>query len=225
MRVNELFKSIQGEGVHAGIPTVFVRFQGCNIRCRWCDTAYAFDEGEELSVHDIYAKIKGLMSPYQKGWVCLTGGEPLVRVTEELVRWLHLGNAYELEVFTNGTIVPPKWFDMVQSWVVDAKCPSTGLFGVTKIADWVIKLRACDSLKFTVADEEDLMWTEDCLRIVREDVGAPSCTIMVSPVAEKGYWGLWDEKWLQRVAEFCIKHNFRYSLQVHKIVWGDKRGV
>lgn len=234
MRVNEIYTSIQGEGVHAGLPTTFVRLQGCNLKptCKWCDTKYAqHDGGENLDPITVVARIRSL--PIRER-LCFTGGEPLLQEEElgHVVGMLSrrsrglLEGAW-IEIFTNGSLLPPAWFSLVESWVVDVKTPSTGVSGVTRLDEWLRVMGPGDQLKFTVADEVDLDFVKSVLlkRTLQP-------VIIVSPVLDGAVMCDIDPflrdtqlAWAQRVAEFCIKHNLRFSLQVHKVLYGNKRGV
>lgn len=247
MRVNEIFHSIQGEGILTGVPMVFIRLQGCNLRCSWCDTTYAQDGngGELMTPVQVANTIKQLVS-YNKRWLCITGGEPLLHTEElwELIHALKRTGIYNIEVETNGSFPPPHWFPLVDSWVADIKCPSSGTCGVSKIDMW-FSMRRKDQIKFVVGNEEDLDF-------VRETLKARLCVphVLVSPVMpnfEDVYKKfdirslrvdesilvpdddllpiLQHGQWLQRVAEFCKDVNARYSLQIHKVIWGNKKGV
>ena len=109
-RVNEIFYSLQGEGMRSGEPSVFVRFSGCNLRCPWCDTD--FDSFTLMSADDIAAEVSRLNHDKIASWVILTGGEPLLQADDSLVDTLHQ-NGYKVAVETNGTIVPPPSIDWV----------------------------------------------------------------------------------------------------------------
>jgi len=220
MKINEVFYSIQGEGVYQGLPTVFVRLQGCNLMpnfCKWCDTQYARDSdgGFEMPVDEVVGEVSRL-SPHYNSWVCITGGEPLWQVEEleYLVRTLTRGG-YKIEVETNGSLPKPRWWTLVDSWCADIKCPSSGVCGIS-LEQW-FKTRPQDQVKFVVGSEEDLGFTERMLKRHMAD----NPTILVSPVIN--YCPV--PEWLQRVAEFCKEHRVRFSLQWHKVVWGNKKGV
>ncbi len=230
MKVNKIFYSIQGEGVYQGIPTVFVRLAGCNLvpHCSYCDTSYAWnpEDGEEISIEDIIKKVPKL-SPYYKSWVCITGGEPLRQKDEleALVKGLKK-NGYLIEIETNGSVKPPPWYTLVDSWSVDIKCPSSGVCG-TSNEIWFRK-RKCDQIKFVVGNMEDL----DFARHKIEQHRADNPTVLVSPIAdilvdkkEGVIEEYWNREWLQEVVGFCLEMGVRYSLQLHKIIWGDKKGV
>lgn len=102
MKINEIFYSIQGEGNNTGISMVFIRLSGCNLRCSFCDTAYAFEDGREMSESEIMAEV----SKYEASWVCITGGEPFMQDIGRLVGRLKL-KGMTIQIETNGTIFQP----------------------------------------------------------------------------------------------------------------------
>ena len=102
MKVNEIFYSLQGEGRNAGVPMVFVRLAGCNLRCDFCDTKYAFAAGEEMTVGEILSA----RGKYPSEWVCITGGEPFIQPLAELVTRLKMDGSL-IQIETNGTIFQP----------------------------------------------------------------------------------------------------------------------
>lgn len=225
--VNEIFYSLQGEGVHQGLPTVFIRLQGCNLDCTYCDTDYAkTGPSTKHTTEEIITKIVHL-SPSTSTRVCITGGEPLLQVEalEKLVARLNKFNYY-LEVFTNGSFPRPFWWTRVHSWVVDIKTPSSGVCGASDIS-W-LETRTTDQVKLTVGTAQDLNYASGIITYC----ATKSPQIVVSPVAnllvdsKKGtVEEYWNKEWLQEVAAFCLEKRVRYSLQWHKLVWGAKRGV
>ncbi len=219
MKVNEIFLSLAGEGPDTGIPMIFVRLQGCNLvpGCLWCDTAYALGEdGEDIDVDEIVRRVIENVDTYHCNRVYLTGGEPLIRDIKPLVRLLiHAG--YWVTVATNGTLPrPPRWKRVL--WDIDCKCPSSGV----SMFDWSWStVGQKNRLKFVVADQTDLNFVVDILPKLK----GPLCpTLVVSPMNPIGTDNM-NRPWLQEVWDFCIKYNLRYSLQVHKVVFGNKKGV
>ena len=212
MRVSETFFSIQGEGVNWGLPMNFVRLQGCNRKCLWCDTEQSQDPdgGREMSVDEI---LKELVSKRGGGvcwWYCITGGEPLMQNLLPLVEAIKgkglfkTGNKVEIE--TNGTLPPPPWFSMVNTWVVDNKCPSSGVESVA-FDHWLTWLRSCDQVKFVVKDRNDLDFVDSETR--------KQClwsNVLISPVFPLN-GGFLDE-----VVEFVESRNLRLSIQNHKLI-------
>jgi len=209
MLINEMFLSIQGEGRTMGLPTVFVRLSGCNLDCRWCDTRYAEEGGSEMSVDDVIAGVIG----YRTRHVCLTGGEPLWHdETPELIsRLLEKGMHVSLE--TNGSLSIAGLPDDPQLMIsMDYKCPSSGMED-RMLLENLDHLRPKDQLKFVVADKEDLERAEDVLRKYE-----PKCPAILTPVG-----GLT----LAPVVEFVLKRRLEVRVlpQLHKLIWGERRGV
>lgn len=210
MRVTEIFFSIQGEGTRAGLPCVFVRFTGCDLRCSYCDTAYAFHGGRDLSRAEIVAEV----ARHPCRLVLLTGGEPLLqRELPELARDL-LARGFEVTVETHGQrpldALPP---EVVR--IVDVKTPGSG--EVTTDFGYLDRLAPHDEVKFVVASEDDWRWSLDVIRRHGLDRKA---ALLVSPVH-----GAVDPRELARwILESGVPA--RLNLQLHKIVWGrDARGV
>lgn len=223
VRVNEIFVSIQGEGIHAGEVMSFIRLSGCNLRCSWCDTKYAQDlegEAELLFSENINPSTD---------WVCITGGEPLLQADDVAALALKLClRGKHVEIETNGSILPPLWAfagistnaykPLIDSWVVDIKLPSSGNPSSEDIIKgWTDEMRDSDQIKLVVADEQDLDSAQYWINLIRSS----KAVILVSPVI----LGTTRDIWLQRVAEFCIENKLRLSLQLHKVIWGNKKGV
>lgn len=224
MRISEIFYSIQGEGIHTGLPTTFIRFQGCNLisRCSFCDTIYAQNGngGQEMKIEEVMAEMSRLL-PYFGSWTLITGGEPLWQPDslEELVRWLRK-DGYKIEIETNGSLPIPRWWTLVDSWNADIKCPSSGVCGVSKEV-W-FNTRPQDQVKFVVGTKEDL---EFARRLINK-YKAKNPVVLVSPVIEVERGNVnWKNEWLLEVAEFCKQERVRFSLQWHKVVYGNQRGV
>jgi len=226
MRIAEFFPGIQGEGLYQNECMTFVRAAGCNLLpgCSWCDTTYAQDpnKGKELSVQEVVKEISKL-SPHYKSWVCITGGEPLWQEQElyELVKELKKGS-YRITIETNGSIKPPRWYTLVDSWSADIKTPSSRVCGVSS-ETW-FNTRIFDQIKFVVMDSKDLEFTKEVLSRHRTD----SPVVLISPVwngieSKKGL--LISQDWLREVWQFVIEHRLRLSIQQHKVVWGSKKGV
>lgn len=208
MLINEIYYALSGEGINVGVPTTIVRTQGCNLRCTYCDSKYTLgDGGVEMSVDSIMLKSDWPC------WALISGGESLLQLDlHELVRALRK-KGVPIEIETNGSLAPPKWWKEVDSWNADIKCPSSGMCGKSKL-DW-LGTRSCDQVKFVVSDGQDL-------EFVHSTVPLPerlSPHVLVSPVYP------WTQAWLQRCTEFCKQYVMRLSLQQQKIVFGDIRGV
>ncbi|GEJ58071.1 radical SAM protein [Anaeromyxobacter diazotrophicus] len=210
MRVTEIFFSLQGEGTRAGRPCVFVRFTGCDLRCGYCDTAYAFHGGRELSRAEILAEV----ARHPCKLVLLTGGEPLLqRELPELSAEL-LARGYEVTVETHGQR-PTEALPAEVVRIVDVKTPGSG--EVATELSYLDRLRPHDEVKFVVCSEEDWRWSLD---VIRRHQLAGRVPLLVSPVH-----GAVEAKDLARwILESGVEA--RLNLQLHKIVWGaDARGV
>jgi len=210
VRVNEIFFSIQGEGTRAGRPCVFVRFTGCDLRCGYCDTAYAFTGGSELSRAEILAEVRR----HPCKLVLLTGGEPLLqKELPELAREL-LEAGYEVTVETHGQR-PMGALPAAVVRIADVKTPGSG--EVEKDFGWLGALRPHDEVKFVVTSEEDWRWS---LEVMRRHQLPGRVAVLVSPVH-----GAVDPQDLARwILEAGVEA--RLNLQLHKIVWGaTARGV
>ncbi len=210
MRVTEIFFSIQGEGTRAGLPCVFVRFTGCDLRCGYCDTAYAFTGGREVSRPEILAEVKR----HPCRFVLLTGGEPMLQKELPLLARELLDTGYEVAVETHGQ----RPLDALPAKVIriaDVKTPGSGQ--VTRDFAYLEKLSQADELKFVVCSEEDFRWSVEVIRRHRLE---GRMALLMSPA-----WGRVDPKDLARwVLESGL--DARLSLQIHKVIWGaETRGV
>ena len=215
-KVNEIFYSIQGEGIYQGLPMVFVRLQGCNLECTWCDTKYAQNptEGTELDVYTIIKEVEKYLQ--EGGFVCITGGEPLAQGSSLMLLVAELkAKGYRIEIETNGSLKVPVWWDRVDSWSVDIKCPSSGEANSFK-STW-LNLRNVDQLKLVVSNEKDLEYVAE----LTGKLCKVKPVIFVSPVIN----GRIDLDWINEVVEFCKDYKLLLSLQWHKLIWGNKRGV
>lgn len=220
MKTSELFLSCQGEGPDVGVPAFFVRLTGCNVRCAFCDTGYAFEGGIEHSVEELVEKIKLLTCDSGCELIVITGGEPLLQQHELAQLVSELSQDFRFAVETNGTLPRPSWWQEVV-WDVDYKCPSSGVH--TFDGSW-LATGMRNRIKFVVSDEEDLRFVLSVLPTLRRSLRP---VVLVSPVVPNTSAN--DIRsirpWLQRVWGFCAENNLRYSLQVHKVVFGSRRGV
>lgn len=207
--VTEIFESIQGEGSRAGLPCAFIRLSGCNLRCSYCDTRYAYEGGEEMTAEQAVEKLSEFGLPL----VEVTGGEPLLQPAcgKLLERLLAKGLTVLLE--TNGTL-DISVVDKRVIKVMDLKCPSSG---VTDQIRWgnLEHLGPRDEVKFVVADRRDYDWSK---AIIAREKLAERCNVLLGPVfgqLEPGTLAGW------MVSD---KLPARLQLQLHKIIWGYRRG-
>jgi len=211
LTVNEVFFSIQGEGSRAGRPCVFVRLTGCPLRCSWCDTAYAFHEGEKRTEDDVIAEIQGLPCRL----VQVTGGEPLSQPAAFPFVTRLLDAGFEVLVETSGHVLIDA-LDPRAVAVLDVKAPGSG---ETHRMEWrnLELLKPTDELKFVIADRVDYEWSRD---LVRERGLQDRCPVLFSPVhgvLEPG-----------RLARWILDDGLgvRLQVQLHKYLWpGVERGV
>ena len=211
LTVNEIFFSIQGEGTRAGRPSVFVRLTGCPLRCRWCDTAYAFHEGTRRSADDVVGELAG----FPCRLVCLTGGEPLAQPAAFALVTRLLDGGWEVVVETSGH-VSLDGLDRRAAVIMDVKTPSSG---ETARMHWpnLAALTARDEAKFVIDGRSDYEWSRE---LTLEKRLAERCTVLFSPVhgaLDPGVLGRW-------ILEDGLP--VRLQLQLHKILWPEAtRGV
>jgi 7-carboxy-7-deazaguanine synthase len=209
LRVSEIFASLQGESTTVGVPTVFVRLTGCPLRCRWCDTAYAFSGGERLTIDEILARVSDLGLPE----VCVTGGEPLAQAAcrDLLTALADAGHRVSLE--TSGALSIAGLDPRVRC-VMDLKAPGSGEAD-KNLWDNLDHLRPHDEVKFVLAGRADYDWAKDVLE--RHGL-ARRATVLFSPVT--------GELAPSTLADWIVADRLpvRFQLQLHKILWGDARG-
>ena len=212
LTINEIFHSIQGESSYAGRPCVFVRLTACDLRCSWCDTAYAFYEGRKRSVDDVVADVQRVDCPL----VEVTGGEPLLQeeVYPLMQALLRLGRTVLLE--TGGHRSTARVPEAVVT-ILDVKCPGSG---ESENNDWsnLERLRAHDEVKFVVQDRADYEYARDV--ITRHQLASRTAAIHLSPVH-----AVLDPRLL---SEWVLADNLpaRVQLQLHKYIWdASTRGV
>lgn len=210
MRVSELFRSIQGEGTRAGRPCAFVRFTGCDLRCSWCDTSYAFQGGVERSRQEILAELAAM--PLRL--VCLTGGEPLLQPELPALCADLLAAGWEVTVETHGQL-DAEGLPAAVVRIFDVKPPGSG--EETRDFGYLDRLRPGDEVKFVVASPADFAWSAE---VVKRHRLAERSTVLFSPVVPAV-----EPKAL---VEWLLASGLeaRLSLQLHKLVWGaTARGV
>ncbi len=211
LTITEIFRSLQGEGTRTGLPCAFVRLTGCNLRCRWCDTAYAWEGGTEMHLDAVIQRVDALRTPR----VLVTGGEPLLQPhCPELLSHL-CDEGYETLLETNGS-TDISAVDPRVVIIMDLKCPSSGESDANLWSN-VNEIGERDEIKFVIADHTDFDWA--CERVREYHLG-DRCPVTVSPVhgqlapAELAGWILGSGL------------DLRLGLQLHKILWPDRdRGV
>jgi len=219
MQVTEIFRSIQGESTYAGLPCIFVRLTGCNLRCVWCDTAYAFHGGKPMSVEEVMGVVRGFSESggeRRVNLVEITGGEPLLQ--KEVVPLMErlLADGYRVLVETSGE----RYIGNLPSEViriVDVKCPGSGEGG-TFCTENVAVLTPKDQLKFVLVDRRDYEWGRDFLR--QHVLESKVESVIFSPAFQT-----LEPKTL---AEWILEDGLpvRLGLQLHKFIWHpDIRGV
>ena len=210
IKINEIFFSLQGESSRIGLPTVFIRLTGCPMRCNYCDTAYAFNGGENLTIHAILAKV----ASYKTQYITVTGGEPLAqRECLDLLTTL-CDSSYEVSLETGGAL-SIKDVDPRVKVILDIKTPGSG---EVKNYHWpnLNYLKAKDEIKLVITDHEDYLWAKNT---IQEKNLLGNFDILFSPSFEQ------IES--QDLAEWILKDQLpvRLQLQLHKILWGQKPGV
>jgi len=224
MFITEIFKSIQGEGTHAGLPCIFVRLTGCNLRCTWCDTAYAFHGGQKMSVEEVFERVEALRGDAVGGrLVELTGGEPLLQqdVYPLAVRLLAAGYAVLIE--TSGERFIGQLPKAVIK-IVDVKCPDSGepdTFDKRNLEE----LTSEDEVKFVISSRRDYEFARDF--IVEHRLAGRIKEVLFSPVHEDPN-GQWKGLEPRQLVEWMLEDGVpaRLGLQLHKIVWDPAlRGV
>jgi len=211
MKVIETFISIQGEGPQSGILTFFVRFSGCNLRCSFCDTKYAYSGGEEKTIGQIVESARKSKAKI----VCLTGGEPLIQDDINELAEKFLQNGFKINLETNGSIKLPNWIrDRNVCISMDMKCPSSNM---TKFMLYrnLNKLKEKDVVKFILGGEDDYRYAKKITKIIK------SAQIYFNPVYSK-----FDPRELAELIIADRLDNVHMGIQLHKIIWGvKKRGV
>ncbi|HET6465279.1 MAG TPA: radical SAM protein [Nitrospiria bacterium] len=211
MKINEIYKSIQGESTYAGQPCVFIRTTGCNLRCEWCDTTHAFYEGREMTVEAVLAQVEASACRL----VELTGGEPLLqKEAPSLVKKL-LDSGYTVLIETSGSL-DIRSMDPRAIMIMDVKCPGSGMSDAMRWENIEV-LRPRDQVKFVIKDRSDYDWAAEVLAkypVLSEHV------VLFSPV-----FGVLDPRLL---ADWILEDGraVHLQLQIHKYIWHpEARGV
>ena len=219
MQITEIYKSIQGESTHAGLPCVFVRLTGCNLRCSWCDSEYTFTGGHRMSLEEVLEQVEQL-SP--GGLVEITGGEPMLQEKEvvPLMQRL-LDDGYTVLLETSGER-PLEHVPRAVHKIVDVKCPNSGepdTFDMENLES----LGSADEVKFVLSDRTDYDFARDF--VTRHDLARRVNAVLFSPAFAKDARGGRDTSHClldpRELAEWMLADNVpaRLGLQLHKFIW------
>ncbi len=220
MQIIEIYKSLQGESSYSGLPCVFVRLAGCNLRCTWCDSEYTFKGGSRMTTEEVEAEVRRL-SP-NGGLVEVTGGEPMLH-ERELVpfmqRLLDLG--YKVLIETSGER-PLANVPAAVVKIVDVKCPDSGEGGTFR-SENLQALRAQDEIKFVISSRADYEFARDFTR--EHGLPARVANVIYSPAFRKDATGARDTSHClidpRQLAEWILADGLpvRLGLQIHKFIW------
>jgi 7-carboxy-7-deazaguanine synthase len=220
MQITEIYKSLQGESTHAGLPCVFVRLTGCNLRCTWCDSEFSFFGGSKMALQEVLSEVARL-SP-TGGLVEITGGEPMLQEREVIPLMEQLLDAdYRVLLETSGerplSRVPKQVIK-----IVDVKCPHSGeadTFNLENLA----ALKPHDELKFVLTDRTDYEFARDFVQ--QHQLADRVHAILFSPAFRKEASGARDTSHClldpEQLAQWILADNLpaRLSLQIHKLIW------
>ena len=209
IKINEIYLSVQGESTHTGLPCIFIRLTGCNLRCSWCDTAYAFHEGKNMSIDEILQKVAN----FEIHLVEITGGEPLMQDNVYTLMRRLIKKGYKVMLETGGSIslerVPKEVIK-----IMDLKCPGSGEQEKNNL-DNLKLLLPHDEVKFVILDKKDYEWSRDIIKRYKINETAH---ILISPV--------FDKLELKEIVKWILKDRLpvRLQTQLHKIIW-DKNTI
>ncbi len=212
LTVSEIYVSIQGESTHTGRRCTFVRLAACDLRCRWCDTPYAFTGGRKMSVDDVLAEVTGLDCRL----VEITGGEPLLQADTTTLMERLIAGGFEVLLETGGHVPIDRVPEPVTA-IVDVKCPGSG---EAARMHWpnLDELSVHDEVKFVIRDRTDFEYA--CDVVVRHDLASRTAAVLFSPVH-----GVLDPA---ELARWMLDRRVpaRLQLQAHKYIWSpETRGV
>ncbi|HEX7893686.1 MAG TPA: radical SAM protein [Terriglobales bacterium] len=220
MQITEIYKSLQGESTYAGLPCVFVRLTGCNLRCSWCDTEYSFHGGKKMTPEEVFDEVQSL-SP-SGGLIEITGGEPMLQERElvPLMQWL-LREGYKVLLETSGE----RALDRVPAAVikiVDVKCPGSEEGDSFRMEN-LETLSPHDEVKFVISDRADYEFAREFT--LRHGLAHRVNAVLFSPAFSKAASGARDASNClldpQQLAEWMLEDNVpaRLGLQIHKLIW------
>ncbi|MFN3161978.1 MAG: 7-carboxy-7-deazaguanine synthase QueE [Pseudohongiellaceae bacterium] len=210
LRITEIFHSLQGEARSVGRPTVFVRLTGCPLRCQYCDTAYAFEGGEQMPLTEIVEQVKS----HQADYVTVTGGEPLAQPNclPLLTQLCDAGLHVSLET---GGAMPIEDVDRRVSVVLDLKTPGSAEVDRNRLEN-IPLLKQGDQVKFVICDRRDYDWSR--AQVQMHDLGSKVGEVLFSPS--------WEELPAAELAQWILDDHLpvRMQLQLHKLIWGNEPG-
>jgi 7-carboxy-7-deazaguanine synthase len=238
--VNEIYLSLQGESTFAGLPCIFVRMTACNLRCSYCDTAYAFTEGSKVELESIVERIELLSTPY-KGvsssrklpLVELTGGEPLLQRNSLLLMKTLCDHGYTVLIETSGALDISQVDPRVHR-IVDLKCPSSGEIARNRFEN-IAHLKSSDEVKFVIGTEDDYAWAREQLEKYSLSKICPVLFSWVSPLKPEqqdkslksvpaGQKPISRLELVEKIIADALP--VRFQLQMHKFIWSpEQRGV
>ena len=209
LRISEIFYSLQGESSRVGLPTVFVRLTGCPLRCTYCDTAYAFSGGSNMTLTEILAEV----ARYSTRYVTVTGGEPMAQKDCLPLLSALCDKGYQVSLETGGAL-DVSGVDVRVMKVLDIKTPASGEVSKNMWGNLTV-LHERDEIKFVLCDEADYKWA---VRVLRERSLADKCTVLFSPSYEQLSSTV--------LADWILRDNLpvRMQVQLHKLLWGVQPG-
>ncbi len=209
LKINEIFFSIQGETSRAGLPTVFIRLTGCPLRCVYCDTEYAFHDGDKMTLSEIMQKI----SDYKIKRTTVTGGEPLAQNNCRPLLQMLCDAGYDVSLETSGAL-DIQDIDSRVARIVDLKTPASGEVD-KNLYDNLQYLTTNDQVKFVICDREDYEWSKEKLN---EYKISEQCEVLFS--------GSHGEIQASQLADWILEDQLpvRLQIQLHKYLWGDVPG-
>jgi 7-carboxy-7-deazaguanine synthase len=238
--VNEIFLSLQGESTFAGCPCVFVRLTGCNLRCSWCDTAYAFGEGASLRLDEVLGRVRALAQPFSRSRLArtlplveITGGEPLLQAASRHLMQTLADDGFTVLLETSGALDLSDVDPRVHR-IMDIKCPGSGEVERNRWEN-LCHLQTTDELKFVIASQEDYDWAKQQLEERQLAAICPVLFSWVEPLAPNqrelslktaptGQTPLTRRQLAERVLADALP--VRFQVQMHKMIWPpEARGV
>jgi 7-carboxy-7-deazaguanine synthase len=219
MQITEIYKSLQGESTYSGLPCVFVRLTGCNLRCSWCDSEFSFYGGHKMTLQEVLSEVASLSIG---GLVEVTGGEPMLQEREVVPLMEHLLDiGYQVLLETSGERLLARVPKQVIK-IVDVKCPHSGEADTFALEN-LKALQPHDELKFVLTDRADYEFARDF--VVNHGLAERVHAILFSPAFEKGASGSRDTSHClldpQELAQWILDDNIpaRLSVQIHKLIW------